>query len=192
MRKPQNLAKALASWLERRSWLLLCVFSISWFQSATLAFEVIGHQVVSENSGQLPGVQIPFPLFLNHLNRLGVITSLSTLGGSLISLFLVQSIPALVYSSCKSLQSKRITALLIWILPAIISLPILVGPLLYLMSLLYAPSIWLDLVSGRICKEDTAEGLTFPLAAIGWFHWFWLSITIKNWFFSSDEQKRWA
>ncbi len=82
MRKLQNLVKTSAYWLERRSWLLFCVLSISWFQSVTLALGVIGRQVVSENLGQLPGVLIPFPLFLNHLNRLGVITSLSTLGGS--------------------------------------------------------------------------------------------------------------
>ncbi|MBW4420154.1 MAG: hypothetical protein KME13_13125 [Myxacorys californica WJT36-NPBG1] len=57
------------------------------------------------------------------------------------------------------------------------------------MSLLFAPFIWLDLVSGKISEEDIAEGWVFSVAAIGWFHWFWLSITIKNWFFSSGEQK---
>ena len=181
-RKLQSFTRALTDWSSCRFWLLFCVFIISSLQSAILAFGEIGHQVILENSEQLPGVLIPFPLFVNHLSRLGGIKALSTLGGKIFPLFLVQSIPALVYSFCESLRSKRITALLIWLLPAIISLPTLIGPPLYLMSAVYASFILPELVLGNIAKEDVAEGLTFSLAAISWFHLFWLSITIKNWF----------
>lgn len=183
VRKLQSFTKALADWLLCRFWLLFCVFTISCIQSATLALEEIGRQVVLENSEQLlGGILIPFPFFLNHLSRLGGIKALSILSSNVVPLFLVQSIPALAYSFCKSLRSKRITALLIWLLPAIISLPTLIGPLVYLIYTPLAPLILLDLVSGKVGKEDVAEGLSFYLAAIGWFHLFWLSITIKNWF----------
>ena len=128
-RKLQSFTRALADWLLCRFWLLFCVFIISCLQSATLAFGEVGH-----NLEPLSGVSIPFPLFLNHLSRLGAIKALLILGSNVVPLFLVQSIPALVYSFCKSPRSKRIAALLIWLLPALISLPSLVGPVMYLMS----------------------------------------------------------
>lgn len=191
VRKLQSFTRALADWLLCRFWLLFCVFIISCLQSATLALAEMGRQVVSENSEQLlGGIRIPFPLFLNHLSRLGGIKALSILSSNVVSLFLVQSIPALAYSFCKSLRSKRITALLIWLLPAIISLPSLIGPLVYLIYTPLAPPILLSLVSGNVDKEDVAEGWVFQLAAIGWFHLFWLSITIKNWFFLRSQTDR--
>jgi len=182
VRKLQSLAKAPVNRFLYRSRLLFCVFIISCLQSATLALGEIGHQVVTENLDQLPGVLIPFPLFLNHLSRLGGVKTLLTRGSSVIPLFLVQSSFALVYGLCESRRSKRITALVIWLLPAMISLPTLVGPIIYLMSAIY-PFILLDLVSGNLDKEEIAEGWAFTLASLGWFHLFWLGITIKNWFF---------
>lgn len=180
-RKLQNLTKALARWFVQRSWLLLCVFIISCLQSVTLAIGDIGPQVISDNLEQIPGIKIPFSFFLDHLNRLGSVRALLTLGNRVIPLFLVQSIPALIYSCCKSLWSKRVASLVIWLVPAII------WSVWYLiLSPIYAPLMLLDLVLGNLGKEEIAEGWSFPLAAFGWFYWFWLSITIKNCFFEKS------
>jgi hypothetical protein len=94
-------------------------------------------------------------------------------------LFFIQSIPTLIYTCFNSVKDRRIAALR--------GLPTLGITVAYLLSPLCAvftfPGFMFLNETGQTHKEDFAEGLIFTLATIGWFHVFWLAITVKIWLF---------
>jgi hypothetical protein len=102
-------------------------------------------------------------------------------------LFLVQCIPVIVYEYFQSIKSKRIVALIIWLLPALVSVPKLENIAAYLMSPLFSIDFFTNLMSDSNAMEDFGEGFIFTIAVIGWFNLFWLGVTIKAWFFPKQS-----
>jgi hypothetical protein len=107
------------------------------------------------------------------------------------------SVPAFIYGCFNFGKNKRTSALAIWILPILLGLPgLLIVVWMYLMSILSAivtfPGFMFvsAIASHFFDKEDFTEGLTFIIAVIGWFHLFWLAMTIKAWVFPTTNSTR--
>lgn len=170
--------------------LFLAVFLLSFHQGTILAYSEFGRAAIAANIEQLSDAYIPKSLVLGYLEQLGLGRILCTIATYAIPLFLVQSVPAFIYGSCNSIKDRRTVALIIWLLPAIIGLPTLVITAMYFMSPLFAiytfPGFMFD-TTGQSHKEDFAEGLIFMIAVMGWFHIFWLMMTIKVWLFPRHQ-----
>jgi hypothetical protein len=173
-------------WICEHSYLLFGILVISFIQAIILTYGDLGEQVIATNYEQLPGVEVTRLFIFNHLKELGFVKLLSEIASKSILLFLVQCIPALIYARFQSIDSKRIVALTIWLLPALITLPTLKNTAVYLISPLLSVGFFTDLVSDSNAMEDFSEGI-FTIAAIGWFNLFWLGVTIKAWFFSKQS-----
>jgi hypothetical protein len=166
--------------------LLLGVLVISFLQASTLTYRDLGQQIINTNHAQLPDVGITYLFISNHIKQLGTTKLLSEIASRSILLFLIQCIPVLFYEYFKSIKSKRIVVLVIWLVLAIIGFPILKNIAVYLFSPLFSIGFFADLMSDSNAMEDFAEGF-FPIAAIGWFNLFWLGVTIKAWFFPKQS-----
>lgn len=179
--------RSFSTCTSRRFWLFLAVFLLSSHQATILAYGLFGKEAIAANIEQLSDAFIPNSLVLSYVGQLGIEKISSRIAAYAIPLFLVQSLPALLYTCLNSVEDRRVTALSIWLLPALIGLPTLVITAVYLMSPIYAiftlPGFMFLNTTGRTHKEDFAEGLIFNIAVIGWFHIFWLCVTIKAWFF---------
>lgn len=187
MRGLQRLIMPLMVYFSRRLWLFLAVYLLSFHQATILTYYDFAEQSVRTGLGRLPGVHIPNALILEYVRRLGLIKISAKTFGYAIPLFLAQSIPALIYSFADSIKSKRYAALTIWVLPALLAVPTLKLMAIYLMSPLFTivtfPGFMFVHQAGKTHVEDLTEGLIPTVATIGWFHLFWLAVTIKAWFF---------
>lgn len=186
MARFQKLVKSPIRWISRHSYLLLSLLITSCLQAIILAFGDFGSQAILANVEQLPGIKVSHIFIFNYLNQLGVIRIVWKITNGTVLLFLIQLIPTSIYSCFQSIRGKRIASLIIWLLPALISLHAVEGTVAYLMSPLFAIGISISLL-GDFTKEDFAEGLIFYWAAIGWFNLFWLGVTIRNWFFPKER-----
>lgn len=176
--------KVRTQYIRQHYYLLFGVLIVSLIQAAILVYWDIGQQVVSNNIEQLTGIEVPRYLILNHLNQLGIVNVIWKVISKTIPLLLFQCIPALIYGRFQSVAAKLLSPIIIWLVPAIIGLPTVVGTVMYLMSplvsIIFFVSLGLDQAN---TKEDFAEGIVFVMAVVGWFNLFWLGVTIKNWFF---------
>lgn len=177
--------RAAIRWICEHSYLFLGILAISYIQGAILTYRDLGEQVIA--TSQEPGVEITRLFIFNHLKDFGIAKILSEIAVKSIMLFLVQCIPVLIYERFQSIKSKQVVAFTIWLLPALIGLPVLENIPSYLMSPLFSMGFFTELFSDSNPMEDFSEGFIYNLAALGCFNLFWLGITIKVWFFSKQS-----
>ena len=177
--------KVITCYTRQHYYLLFGVLIVCLIQAMILVCWDVGRQVIRDNIEQLSGIEVPPSLIFNYLSQLGIGNIIWKVVSKTIPLFLIQCIPALIYGRFQSVAAKLESPLIIWLVPALISLPTIVGTVIYLMSPIYSINFFVRLVLDKAdTKEDFAEAKVFPLAAIGWFKLFWLGVTIKTWFFS--------
>jgi hypothetical protein len=167
------------------SYLLLGILAISCIQGAILTYKDLGEQVIA--TSQVSGVEVTRLFIFNQLKDFGVEKIFSEIAIKSILLFLVQCFPALIYAYFQSIKSKRIVALTVWLLPALIALPTLKNTAAYLISPLLTVGFFTDLFSDSNAMEDFSEGFIFNFAVLGCFNLFWLGVTIKAWFFTKQS-----
>lgn len=173
----------------RRFSLFLAVLLLSFHQATILTYYDFGREAVAANIDQLPDAYIPNALVLSYIGQLEFSKISAKIAGYAIPLLLVQAIPAVIYEAVSATKGKQKTALAIWLLPALLGSPTLGLTVVYLMSPLFAiftfPGFMFVLdTTGQTHKEAFAEEVISVGAVIGWFHLFWLAVTIKAWFFS--------
>jgi hypothetical protein len=183
----RRIIRVLSVHFSKRFWLFLAVFLLSLHQATILAYGEFGREAIAANIEQLSDAFIPNSLVISYIKQLGIERISFRITIYMIPLFFVQSIPVLIYTCFSSVKDRRVAALTIWILPALLGLPTLGITVVYLLSPLYTiftfPGFMFLNETGQTHKEDFAEGLIFTVAAIGWFHVFWLAVTVKIWFF---------
>jgi hypothetical protein len=149
--------RAAIRWIFEHSYLLLSVLAISCIQAAILTYKDLGKQVIA--TSQTTGVEITHLFISNHLKQLGVAKLLSEIASKSILLFLVQCIPVIVYEYFQSIKSKRIVALIIWLLSALASIPKLENIAGYLMSPLSSIGFFTDVFPNYDDSERFFEAL---------------------------------
>ncbi len=200
MARLQRVMKLLATYIFRRFWLFFAVFLLSLHQATILAYGDFGTEAVLANLDRLNDIQVLKALIISYLGQLELAKIVSKVAGYTILLFFIQSIPVFIYGCFKSIKSRRRAALVIrllpatvWFLPALLGLPeTLIGTALYLFSPIYAIATFPGFMfaTQSFNKEDFAEGWAFMLAVVGWFHLFWLSVTVKVWVFPNYQFNR--
>lgn len=181
----RRLAKVIAGYLTKRYKLFLAVLLLSLHQATIVAYGEYGQAALFANSQELEDAFIPNAFVFRHIQQLGIQTVGFRIMADASGLFLIQAIPAVIYSGFSSIRGKRIAALAICLSPLVPCLLNIEFIAVYLMSLFGTIAtlpvlMFLDL-GGPAHKEIFAEGWTFPLAAMGWFNLFWLAMTIKAW-----------
>lgn len=165
--------------------LFLAVLLLSIHQATIFAYYDFGREAVLANLDRLPGAHVPNALVWSYIRQLELGKICTKIAAYAIPLFLVQAIPAVFYSSAESVKSKRYAAATIWLLPALLGAPTVSFTVAYLMSPMFAvvtfPGFIFVQLAEQSHQEDFAEGLIPAIAAIGWFHLFWLGATIKAW-----------
>ncbi|MGG6268682.1 hypothetical protein ACQ4M3_21135 [Leptolyngbya sp. AN03gr2] len=171
----------------KRFLLFLAVLLLSIHQSTILAYYDFGQEAVLANLDRIPSAHVPNALVLSYIGRLELAKICTKMAVYAIPLFLIQAVFAAIYCSADSVKSKRYAALTIWLLPALLGAFTVVGTAVYLMSPLFTvvtfPGFMLVRAGEQTHVEDFTEGWIPAVATIGWFHLFWLAVTIRAWFF---------
>jgi hypothetical protein len=173
--------------MRSKLFLVVMVVAMSCLQAMVITYTLVGAQAVGIEGHQQSSTTVPSAVILNYLHQLDTPKISEIIGWFFtrtVTFFLIQSVPLVVYFYCShSTRQKRIIALTTWLLPAIISAPTIIVPILYIFSPLISIEFFSNLLSDQLAERDFRFGLTPTSAAIGLFNLFWFSMIIKSWFF---------
>ncbi len=162
----------------------LATFLLSLLQASIIIYRDLARELMYIASGSDSGLTLRFShsLVYQELTKIDISPFIRSFLFYFSSLLIVQLGIALVYLTQNSKKARFLIALCFWLAPVIATLSTLVIPVAYLIISPFVAIFGypLGFLGTSISKEMLVEGWIFPLAAVGWYHLFWLSISIKS------------
>ena len=170
------------NFLYKHKIVLFVLFIVTLIQSICVVYGEVGSSVV----GEAVGLDIPNKAFYEYFKDNGMLSVI--LGAFKIAflLFILQIPFTVIYLFQETQKEKLRFAIAFWLLPPIIFFFTIFFPFVYFLSPLASIAVVLDLsdliLDKQISldKEMFTESWFFPCAVLGWYHLFWLGLTIKH------------
>ncbi|MEM9567305.1 MAG: hypothetical protein AAF974_03275 [Cyanobacteria bacterium P01_E01_bin.34] len=170
--------------------LYLSIILVSLHQSLILSFGHFGQELLGTSIADGFDREIPHQVVYEFMRQLDADVLIQNIMQSFIALACIQLALTVGYSLFRNQKRRRWFAIALWVGPGL-SLHVL-----YLLSPLLALIYWPEFhllgwnSSSVTSKEMFGEGWMFQIAALGWFHIFWLTLVIKSVFFPSKSNAR--
>jgi hypothetical protein len=178
----------ISRWIGKHYRLLQGLIVVGLFQLLVISYTALGKQLIAYIEDDRTNEFNCLLIIYHRLDRLDVMRMAFEVGQTFIIVFAIEFLTVWIYSFCKSLRSKRIAAIAIWLFPLVLwigSLPYAINA--YLFSPLASLYFSWELVNiGGYCRQKDfypGEGLLYGLAMLGVFNLFWTFQIAQSWIF---------